>query len=869
MANKKYYPIINSFFIIVSMVLIFDLGILQAQHAGGSRDGSADTESTQFKRSGFTTPFLDMGDSTFNTTVFTFNDITIFSYFNDTEVSIMNAAGDTLETKVLARDEIFNQSVGEGIYSISGSKSYTALIGDALTSAVQGYFATDQSGRGTSTLLNTYMMREEWGPEKFILFAYNNNTRFTIKNLETGDVLYSGLLDRGEHFEAPQTPYNKFLQVTASKPVSALSYGDQDYYVPADNGRFSGTQFFGYSANIGNWTNSITITSYHDDNSVIALNSTTGDTLVSDTLNQGQVITHPVNDPTYWEVTSTKTVTTANIPYAGWGGSYLYMTRAMDETGVGSGRLFYVPAISSSIDVFSFADNNDIEIVHLGENTDYPYDPASLDTVFNGQLNESESFNFTSLPGNHVYKITGSSDISVLQSNGGFGADFMPLSFAQELPDLAISEDGLSFNPPDNLFESGERVEATITVKNFGPLPAENVSVELYDGDVTSSGTAPVIGSRTIPFIDGQDSASVSTEFVVPENPDFRTLSLRVDPNNQIQESNSSNNTIVRSLTPNNDLLPPLPTTITAPSGLEIVDDELTPNPFTVKADIFNEGDVAAENILVELKLFDGLELIEGDSIREINSLASDQSITLEWSVAANVDSSGVNRYTIMVDADNAEAKTVRRSVTVPDEIPPPGPENLVAQPSGDNDQHIMLSWAPSPAPDLAGYNIYYGSISGNYNGTMADQGPSPISISTFSEFEITGLPGDNSQYFFAIRAFDNANNLSPFSNEAERTIITAIDEQNSVPEDFTLSQNFPNPFNPTTTIQYALPEASKVKITLYDMLGQQVSVLVNARKVAGNHSISLNMGEFSSGMYIYNMKAGNRTIFKTLTLIK
>lgn len=64
--------------------------------------------------------------------------------------------------------------------------------------------------------------------------------------------------------------------------------------MPSANGTFSGTLFYGYSAYIGSWTNSITVTSYQDDNPILIMNTTTGDTLVSDTLGQGEVITHPI-----------------------------------------------------------------------------------------------------------------------------------------------------------------------------------------------------------------------------------------------------------------------------------------------------------------------------------------------------------------------------------------------------------------------------------------------------------------------------------------------------------------------------------------------------------------------------------------------
>lgn len=91
----------------------------------------------------------------------------------------------------------------------------------------------------------------------------------------------------------------------------------------------------------------------------------------------------------------------------------------------------------------------------------------------------------------------------------------------------------------------------------------------------------------------------------------------------------------------------------------------------------------------------------------------------------------------------------------------------------------------------------------------------------------------------------------------------------NNIPEKFRLSQNFPNPFNPSTTISFALPEASNVQLTVYDMLGKVVSVLVNQQLDAGTHNISYSNSTLSSGVYFYELKAGNFRDVKKMNLIK
>lgn len=93
--------------------------------------------------------------------------------------------------------------------------------------------------------------------------------------------------------------------------------------------------------------------------------------------------------------------------------------------------------------------------------------------------------------------------------------------------------------------------------------------------------------------------------------------------------------------------------------------------------------------------------------------------------------------------------------------------------------------------------------------------------------------------------------------------------EDNNLPKEFSLSQNYPNPFNPTTSISYSLPQDVKVKLTVYDMLGREVSVLVNELKSAGTYTVSLEGQALASGIYVYRLEAGNRTFTRKMTLLK
>jgi len=96
---------------------------------------------------------------------------------------------------------------------------------------------------------------------------------------------------------------------------------------------------------------------------------------------------------------------------------------------------------------------------------------------------------------------------------------------------------------------------------------------------------------------------------------------------------------------------------------------------------------------------------------------------------------------------------------------------------------------------------------------------------------------------------------------------------QSQLPTEFSLSQNFPNPFNPSTTIKYAIGETRQgtqnVKLIVYNMLGQEVATLLNKLQKAGNYEVSFDASNLSSGIYYYQLVSGNFTIVKKMILLK
>jgi hypothetical protein len=694
---------------------------------------------------------------TFATTTFTFYDLVVFSYFNDSKFYLSDITGAVIDSVDLAEDQFHVFSPGEGIYRLAGNNSFTLLIGDPVSNTTMGFFAVDESGRALATRLNTYMPDQSYDVELFIIFAYYDATGFTLRDLSTGAIIASGILDAGEHFQL-EGYYNVFLGITANKPVSALSYADQGYFVPATNGTFAGTHFYGYSANLGSsggWPNGIVITAYSDDTEYTVINTTTKDTITSGILNQGEATKDYVTSETYWEVITSKSSTVSNTPYAFYSFNYSYLTRQIDESGLGIGKNFYTPVTGGNMNIVSYEDENFITVTDL----------TTQNVVWQNTLNEGEGYEF--FTANTVYHTTGTKNISVLHSfGGGFGADFMPLNFTIDLPDLAISTEDIEFDPDIPVHNPGNPITLKATVHNFGNAVAENVNLRFFDGD--PDGGVAISDLQSLTALAPGENYTFSFAWTVPDNPKYHAVYALVDPADEIIESNSSNNLAFKFIIPNDDLLPPLTTTVEAPTTLLVENDIPEFSEFDITVTIFNTGAVTATNAIAVLSLPSGLALTEPAETQEFGSMGAGQKVTHTWTVMIeNVSEIESFFYEILVDSDNSTAKILERQLII------------------------------------------------------------------------------------------------------NRILAIDKDLSSDFPISFSLQQNFPNPFNPLTTIEYSLPITTNVTLEIFNIIGGKVKTLVDEIKPAGVHRIDFEAGKLSSGIYFVSIKANNFHAVRKMTLLK
>lgn len=859
--------IVVTFFVIVCLIS----GMLNAEIIpGGSATNNRMQSQTLLNDFNNYSKFVTVsGDSTYTTATYTFADIVVFSYFDSTEYSLYDYLGVKIDSVKLGMNSYHVFSPGSGTYSIQGTKSFTLLIGDPISRSVMGFFAVDESGRPLSTNLNTYMPKYEYSGEHFIVFAYTNGTAFQIKNITTGSVIATGILDEGEHYQL-DGHNNTFINVTANKPVSALSYADQGYFIPSTNGTFAGENFFGFSGYVGSWGNGIIITAYNDSTTFLIKNSTTNDTIAIDTLNTGEVFTQAIYTDTYWEVITSNNCTVCNTPYAAYSGSYLYLTRQIDEDGFGIGTNFYTPVIPGNYDVFSYEDENIVTIV----------DQLDSSLIWSDTLNAGEEYSMAS--SKKVYHVTSDKNIAIISSYGGsFGADFMPLSFTTGLPDLAISEEYIVFTP-DTIENEGDSIKIDATIYNYGYQTAYNVECQFFDGD--PSGEDPISALLVTDSIPAGDSHTFSVDWIAPSNIKYHAVNVLVDPYDKIRESNSSNNLMFKYLIDNDDLLPPFTTSIEAPKSIQSYYGKLDTSQFEITVYMFNTGNIDASNSFANIFLPEGLSLVDtADTSVDVGTILAQQNSSHTWQV--HIDSIGnkdVFYYSVTVGADSIADKTLERMITVYDFVPKLLAEvnasDSIKADHGDPDSSefditvdLFNSGGLDATNSFAILSLPAGLSLPDSVDTLANVGTikSGRIISYNWRVKIDSIYNEDAFYYSVTIGADSIENKTTEYTIWIDNFTSVNNEHNVMPDNFSLSQNYPNPFNPVTNFKYSIPKDTWVKISVFNIMGQKVAVLVDSYKNVGNYQMVFNANSLPSGIYYLQMQTNEFQTIRKMVFLK
>lgn len=219
----------------------------------------------------------------------------------------------------------------------------------------------------------------------------------------------------------------------------------------------------------------------------------------------------------------------------------------------------------------------------------------------------------------------------------------------------------------------------------------------------------------------------------------------------------------------------------------------------------------------------------------------------------------------------NQGATTYTANFTI---VTPGAPQNLQVYSDQSTGYHPRLTWNANTEPDLAGYTVYR-SVDAGIWGTISTVA-APQTSFTDEDLNTNGKPFHSADY--KIDAYSTSGCHSPYSttvfmnfyNWAPKVVLQQETRQQAESEGLAFAVgNYPNPFNPSTTIEFSLPEPSFVRLAVYDVLGQEVAVLVNEERGVSTHRVVWNTRDLRSGIYLYRLETGKFQAMKKILLLR
>ncbi len=181
----------------------------------------------------------------------------------------------------------------------------------------------------------------------------------------------------------------------------------------------------------------------------------------------------------------------------------------------------------------------------------------------------------------------------------------------------------------------------------------------------------------------------------------------------------------------------------------------------------------------------------------------------------------------------------------------------------------------PCPAGPQVFHFVYDGTNVIIYrNGTLISTNPRAINMPSGTGFFVGGyngfgLSGKMDEFRLTRRAYTVSDVLTSWNYNFSCFILGIEPTVDPIPDIYNLSQNYPNPFNPVTNIKFGIPESGNVRLVVYDILGREVTTLMNEHKNPGTYEVKFDASEIASGIYFYSLQTERVTETKRMLLIK
>jgi hypothetical protein len=185
-------------------------------------------------------------------------------------------------------------------------------------------------------------------------------------------------------------------------------------------------------------------------------------------------------------------------------------------------------------------------------------------------------------------------------------------------------------------------------------------------------------------------------------------------------------------------------------------------------------------------------------------------------------------------------------------------PVELASFSANVSGRNVMLNWITATELNNSGFEIERSADNLMWNKIGSVSGKGTTTEKSYYSFEDNNPVNGKSYYRLKQMDYDGS---FEYSNTVEVDV--------NIPIKFSLEQNYPNPFNPTTSIKYTINSKQNVQLSVYNVLGKEIALLVNEEKPAGNYEVNFDASNLSSGVYFYELRAGDFVDMKKMILIK
>ncbi len=229
---------------------------------------------------------------------------------------------------------------------------------------------------------------------------------------------------------------------------------------------------------------------------------------------------------------------------------------------------------------------------------------------------------------------------------------------------------------------------------------------------------------------------------------------------------------------------------------------------------------------------------------------------------------SGSFRNDLYIGTIGSNASTI--TWTAGPNVPFGGGKTGTSRPGGTavNNRFYLITGETTPAPSTHDTIYIFNTQTGSWLNTYLTGRGAGTASNYWAVVSNIILPNGKIKIFIPGGALSTSF-PGLYTIQVDPCTITNVSVNPEIPKDYNLSQNYPNPFNPTTKITFALPKSGLVTLKVYDILGREVSTLVNEVKNAGTYTVEFDASNLSSGIYFYRLESNGYSAIKKMMLLK